>query len=52
MLNGFPYKQTKIILSFLRLYPSTVFWIFLVDYEGYSVSSMGLLPTVLDVMVM
>ena len=30
----FAWKQTEIILSFLRLHPSTVFWT-LVDYEGY-----------------
>ena len=26
MLNGLPWKQTEIILSFLRLHPSTAFW--------------------------
>ena len=26
MLNGLPWKGTKIILSFLRLHPSTAFW--------------------------
>ena len=25
ILNGLPWKQTEIILSFLRLYPSTAF---------------------------
>ena len=25
ILNGFPWKQTEIILSFLRLHPSTAF---------------------------
>ena len=26
ILNGLPWKQTEIILSFLRLHPSTAFW--------------------------
>ena len=26
ILNGFPWKQTEIILSFLRLHPSTALW--------------------------
>ena len=34
----------------LRLHPSTAFWT-LVDYEGYSISSKGFLPTVEDTMV-
>ena len=51
MLSGFPRKQTEIILLFLRLHPSTAFRT-LVDYEGYSVSSKGFLPTVVDVMVL
>ena len=38
-----PQKQTKIILSFLRLHPSTVFWAY-VDYEGYSISPKGSCP--------
>ena len=50
MLNGLPWKQTEIILSFLRLHPSTVFRT-LVDYGSYSVSSVGFLPTVVDIMV-
>ena len=40
----------EIILSFLRLHPSTAFWT-VVDYEGYSISSKGLLPTVVDITV-
>ena len=50
MLNGLPWKQTKIIQSFLRLHPGTAFWT-LVDCEGYSISSKGFLPTVVDVTV-
>ena len=26
MLNGLPWRQTEIILSFFRLHPSTAFW--------------------------
>ena len=37
-IEGFPLKWAEIILSFLRLYPSTVFWT-LVDYEDYSIFS-------------
>ena len=40
----------EIILSLLRLHPSTAFWT-LVDYEGYSTCSMGFLPAVVDIMV-
>ena len=50
MLNGLPWKQTKIIQSFLRLHPGTAFWT-LVDCEGYSISSKGFLPTVVDILV-
>ena len=42
--------ETKIILLFLRLHPSTEFWT-LVDYDGHSISSKGFLPTVVDTMV-
>ena len=37
----------QIILSFLRLHPSTAFWT-LVDYDSYSLSSKGFLPTVVE----
>ena len=37
-------------LSFLRLHPSTAFWT-LVDHDGYSISSKGFLPAVVDIMV-
>ena len=50
ILNGLPWKQTEIILSFLRLHPSTAFRT-LVDYDGYSISSKGFLPTVVDIRV-
>ena len=38
-----------IILSFLRLHPNTAFWT-LTDYNGYSISSKGFLPTIVDIM--
>ena len=50
MLNRLPWKQTEIILSFLRLHPSTAFQT-LVDSEGYSISSKGFLSTVVYIMV-
>ena len=50
MLNGLPWQLTKIILSLLRLHPSTAFQT-LVDYEGYSISSRRPFPTVVDVVV-
>ena len=37
-------------MPFVRLQPSTAFQT-LVDYEGYSISSKGFLPTVVDIMV-
>ena len=43
ILNGLPQKRTEIILSFLRLHPSTAFRT-LVDHDGYSISSEGFLP--------
>ena len=50
ILNVLPWKQTEIILSFLRLPPSTAFQT-LIDCDSYSISSMGFLSTVVDVMV-
>ena len=50
ILNGLPWKQMEIILSFLRLHPSTGFQT-LVDYDGYSISSKGFLPTAVEIMV-
>ena len=50
ILNCLPWKLTEIILSFLRLHPSTAFWT-LFDYDGYSISSKWFLPTVIDIMV-
>ena len=42
--------ETEIILSFLRLHPSTAFWT-LVDHDGYSISSKGFVPAVVDILV-
>ena len=43
ILNGLPWKWTEIILSFLRLHPSTSSDSF-VDSQGYSISSKEFLP--------
>ena len=52
MLNGLPWKRIEIILLFLRLQWNTACQIFFFFYyEGYSISSKGLLPTVVDIMV-
>ena len=48
--NGLPWKRTEIILSFLRLHPSTAFQT-PVDPDGYSISSKGFLPRVVDTLV-
>ena len=51
ILNDLPWKLKEIILSFLRLHPSTAFQTLFVDHDGFSISSKGFLPTVVDVMV-
>ena len=43
ILNGLPWKQTEIMLLFLRLHPSTAFWTLFVYCDGYSISSKGFL---------
>ena len=50
MLNDLPWKLTEIILSFLRLLKYCILDS-VVDYEDYSISSKGFLPTVVDMMV-
>ena len=50
ILNGLSWKQTEIILLFLRLHPSTACQT-LVDCEGYSIPSKGFLATVVDIVV-
>ena len=51
ILNGLPWKQTEIILSFLRLHPSTAFQTLLLTMMATPISSKGFLPTVEDIMV-
>ena len=51
MLNGLPWKQTKFIVSFLRLHPSTVFQTLLLTMKGTPFLLKGFLPTVVDTMV-
>ena len=50
ILNLLPWKRTEIILSFLRLHPSTASDSF-VDHDGYSISSEEFLPAVVEIMV-
>ena len=50
ILNGLLWKRTVIILQFLRLHPSSAFrtlWL----TNGYSTSSKGFFPTVVDMMI-
>ena len=49
-IEWFALETTEIIPLFLRLHPSTSFET-LVDYDGYSISSEGFLPTAVDIMV-
>ena len=46
-----PWKQTKIILLFLRLHPSTVFHTLLLTVRATPISSKEFLPTAVDIMV-
>ena len=48
-IEWFALELTEIILLFLILYPRDAFQT-LVDYDGYSISSKGFLPTVVDIM--
>ena len=50
ILNGLTWTRTEIVLSFLRLHPSIAFQT-LVDYDGFSISSKGFMPTVVDIIV-
>ena len=43
-------NEQRSLFSFLRLHPSTAFQT-LVDHDGYSISSKGFLPAVVDRMV-
>ena len=51
ILNGLPWKRTEIILSFFETASKYYISDSLVDYDGYSISSKGFLPTVIDMMV-
>ena len=51
MLNGWPWKQTEIILLFFEIAPKYCISESFVDYEDYPISSKGFLPTVVDIMV-
>ena len=46
MLNGLPWKQTVVF----EIAPKHCILGSFVDYEGYSISPMGFLPTVVDIM--
>ena len=50
ILNGLPWRRAEIILSFLRLHPSTAFQT-LIDHDVYSISLKVFLPAVIDIMV-
>ena len=50
-LLGLPWKQTEIILSFFETASKYCILDSFVDHDGYSISSKGLLPTVVDIMV-
>jgi len=50
MLNGLSWKQTKSVI--FEIIPKYCISDLFVDYEGYSISSKGFLPTVVDIMVM
>ena len=50
-IERFALERTEIILSFLRLHPKYCMSDSFVDYEGYSISSKGFLPTIVDIMV-
>ena len=43
-LNGLPWKQTEIILSFLSLLPKTAFWTLLFTVEANPFPSTGSCP--------
>ena len=50
ILNGLPWRQKEIILSFLRLHPRTAFLTPLLTMMA-TPFSVGFLPTVVDIMV-
>ena len=50
ILNDLPWKQTEIIFLFL-IAPKYCILDSYVDYEGYTISSKGFLPKVVDIKV-
>ena len=50
ILNGLPWKQTDHSVVFEIAFKYCILDSF-VDYDGYSISSKGFLPTVVDIMV-
>ena len=51
ILNGLPWKRTEIILSFLRLHPSTAFRTLLLTMMATPFLLRDFLPAVVDIMV-
>ena len=51
ILNALPWKRTEIILSFLRLHPSTAFQTLLLTMKAALFLLKAFLPTVVDIMV-
>ena len=51
ILSDLPWKRTEVILLFFET--AAKYWILdsFIDYDGYSISSKGFLPTVVDIMV-
>ena len=49
-IEWFTLEMDQVPSVILRLHLSTAFWT-LVDYEGYSISSMGCFPTVVDIII-
>ena len=49
ILNGLPWKQTQINLLFLKIESKYCISDSFVDHDGYSISSEGFLPTVIDI---
>ena len=51
ILNGLPWKQIEIISVVFEIASKYCILDSFVDYEDYSISSKGFLPTVVDIMV-
>ena len=51
ILNGLPWKPREIILVVFEIASKFCILDSFVDYDGYSISSKGFLPTVVDIMV-